>query len=202
MGTTPRACYHRSMRIGLAIVVLAASAAAAPRAGRVVRIEQALRKPSVIPRLCLVPTLDDARAYCFGPEPEAGDAIDLIDHRHVLGRWRVKRAESTGACKGSASLWQVEGEPDGDIATDATGQIAGVMALPMDARRAHLMLLDPSQDANGFGVDTDGDDRADIEFVLSKCDDQSPRAQCFDVWATDGPSRRLVDRQVFAEGCF
>jgi hypothetical protein len=202
VGTTPRACYHRSMRIGFSIVVVAASAAAAPRPGRIVRVEQALHRAAAIPRLCLVPTLDDAHAYCFGPEPEAGEPIDLIDHRHVLGRWRVKRAEPTGACKGSASLWQVESEPDGDIATDAAGQIAGVMDLPLDAQRAHLMMLDTSQDANGFGIDTDGDNHADIEFVLSKCDDQSPRAQCFDVWAADSQGRRLVDRQVFAEGCF
>ena len=212
MGTTPAACYHDPMRIGLAIVVVAtapAAAAPAPRPGHTVRVERALHRATGNPRFCVVPTLGEQLGYCFGAAPVVGEPIEIVDINHYIGRVHATQVESFRTCKGDGSIWQVQLEADGELATDVDlRQVAGLIDVPVDTRRAHLVNVehappDVKTMEMGLGADTDGDGHIDIEFVLAPCDVPNAHGQCFEVWRDpDGTSAQLVYREALTEGCF
>ncbi len=198
------------MRFGvlLAVVVGAAAPAnAGPHPGRVVRVERAARRPSGVPRMCIMSGATGG--VCLGPSPKLGDEIRLIGPTHLIGSARITQLHSVTACGEDPSLaWQVTTEPDGPIDPDGPNTDGvGVLDVTSDPH-AHLVdaSTPPGVGASGFparAIDTDGDGTLDIEFTVEACEDGgNARAMCIDVWtSTDGHTLQRFRRDAIAEGC-
>src|SRR6476659_5034678 len=89
-------------------LAIAMVASAAPRQGKVVRVERAAGRPQGTPRLCTV-TPGDSSAYCFGKRPEIGDVLPVVDMHHVVATLRISAVESSGLCgKNDGPFWSVK----------------------------------------------------------------------------------------------
>lgn len=185
------------MRTGLVLVGLALSAyaGAAPRAGKVVRIE---RRPSGLtgtPRYCTV-SASDLISYCISEKtPEVGDRLTVLDNQHVLGVIRVTHVQALPDGCQQNMMWMTQGTLDSGDLSAAQGQMIATLDVPVDARAARLVGADKSPGGHPTGTDTiyavdrNGDGHADVEFVQYQCDDlgnqtSNATATCFDVWAS------------------
>ena len=185
------------MRLGLVLVGIAlhASATAAPRAGKVVRVE---RRPSGLtgtPRYCTVsPT--DMISYCISEKaPEVGDRLTVIDNQHVLGAIRVTHVQALGdGCGQQNMMWMTQGTLDSGDLSAPQGQMIATLDVPVDNRSTRLLNVDKSPGGRPWGTDTiyavdrNGDGTPDFEFVQYQCDDTGTQsinatATCFEVWA-------------------
>ena len=184
------------MRLGLCLVGIAlyAHADAAPRAGKVVRVE---RRPSGLvgtPRYCTVSTVDLV-SYCISDKaPDVGDRITVMDNQRVLGVIRVTHVQPLPDGCQQNMMWMTQGALDSGDISNPQGQMIATLDVPLDPRSARLLNVDKSPGGRPWGTDTiyavdrNGDGSPDVEFVQFQCDDtgnQSINATstCFEVWA-------------------
>lgn len=184
------------MRLGLVLVgvALCAQATAAPRAGKVVRIE---RKPAGLtgtPRYCTVSTVD-MLSYCVSEKsPEVGDHLTVIDNQRVLGVIRVTHVQPLQDQCAGTMMWMTQGTLDSGDLSNPQGQMIATLDVPVDPRGAKLMNVDKSPGGHPWGTDTiyaldrNGDGNVDVEFVQYQCDDSGNQsinatATCYEVWA-------------------
>jgi hypothetical protein len=173
--------------VGLALAV---RAGAAPRAGKVVRVERGPRTPTGTPRLCKISS--EARGICFGKKPEIGDRMFVVDAVHVAGQVRIATVEEYPALEcATPEMWAVEGQVESGDLSRPSGDLIGVLDVPLDRRAARQLAVDHSPSAvdqeTVIALDTNGDGNADVEFTQYTCDDkgmQSGNATgvCFEVW--------------------
>lgn len=184
------------MRTGLVLVgiALSAQAGAAPRAGKVVRIE---RRPSGLtgtPRYCTV-SPSDMISYCITEKsPEVGDRLTVLDNQHVLGVIRVTHVQALPDGCQQNMMWMTQGTLDSGDLSGAQGQMIATLDVPVDVRAARLLGVDKSPGGHPAGTDTifaidrNGDGHVDVEFVQYQCDDLGNQtinatANCYEVWA-------------------
>ena len=188
--------------------LLAVRAGASPhvRDGQVVRVERSPHGLSGTPRYCRLqadPLSGVVSGDCFGPAPQAGDRIVVLDTTHVIATARVTRppAHTNDAC--SDAEWLVE-------AVQTSGQGAweseiGLIDVPVDPRAGRIELgARPSAGSSEWtiGVDRDGDGDRIVEFVGFQCDDNgeptthAATSSCIEVRVptAHGPERLRVDR--------
>lgn len=176
-------------------VALCAQAGAAPRAGKVVRVE---RRPSGLvgtPRYCTVSPVDMI-SYCISEKaPEVGDRLTVLDSQKVAATIRVTHVQALPDGCQQNMMWMTQGTLDSGDLANPQGQLIATLDVPVDARSARLVTVEKSPGGRPAGTDTiyaidrNGDGSADVEFVQYQCDDSgnqsiNPTATCFEVWAT------------------
>jgi hypothetical protein len=185
------------VRLGLVLVGIALSvhADAAPRAGKVVRVE---RRPSGLtgtPRYCTVSAVDMI-SYCISEKsPEVGDRLTVLDSQHVLGVIRVTHVQPLPDGCNQNMMWMTQGTLDSGDLSNPQSQMIATLDVPVDSRSSKLLSVDKSPGGHPWGTDTiyavdrNGDGDVDVEFVQYQCDDagaqtiNSATATCFEVWA-------------------
>jgi hypothetical protein len=185
------------MRSALFLVVLAlsASAGAAPRVGKVIRVERRAQGFSGHPRFCAVQT-GEMYGHCIGSKgPEVGERLTAIDQNRVLGVLRVTQVQAIDSGCGEANQWTIQTAVDSGDVTSARGTLLGVADVPLDVSRAHTINVDrsPTGHAPGtdtiFAIDTNNDAAVDVEFIQFPCDDSgnasmtASTSYCHEVWA-------------------
>src|ERR1700689_202329 len=102
------------MRFGVLLAVVvgaAASANAGAHPGRVGRVERAARRPSGVPRMCIMSGATGG--VCLGPSPKLGDEIRLIGPTHLIGSARITQLRAVTPCGEEPSLaWPGHAQPD------------------------------------------------------------------------------------------
>jgi hypothetical protein len=192
-------------------LAIAMVADAAPRPGKVVRVERAAGRPMGTPRLCTV-TGGDSSAYCFGKRPEVGDMLPVVDMHHVVATLRIAAVESSGLCgKNDGPFWSVKTTFDhGDQAlATSDAMMFGLLDIPVDPRNAHIVKEDrpPVPADTVIAIDSTGDGEADFEFLQMKCDDSgSPTTSgssfCIDVWYASGRHFERLRTDRFQPSCY
>jgi hypothetical protein len=188
------------VRVALILVgaVLGASAGAAPRAGKVVRIERQPGGTTGTPRFCTV-SINDNVGYCITPTPpEIGSRMTVIDSARVLGTIRISAVQPIADGCNQNTSWMTQGVLEsGDLSTPS-GAIIGVIDVGLDARNARLVTVDNSPSGHPIGTDTiyaidnNSDGAPDLEFVQFGCDDGGtispmPTGLCNEVWSAKPP---------------
>jgi hypothetical protein len=182
-------------------VALCASALAAPRAGKVVRVE---RRPNGIvgtPRYCTV-SAADLISYCISEKaPEVGERLTVIDSQRVLGVIRITHVQPlVDGCQQN-TMWMTQGSLESGDVNQPQGQMIGTLDVPVDPRATKLVNADKSPAGRPWGTDTiyavdrNADGNIDLEFVQFQCDDSGAHSiqatgTCFEVWAL-APGRGL-----------
>ena len=77
-----------------------ALAVAAPRSGKVVRVERGTLQANATPRVCTLARKGagsrTAGGFCYGATPEIGERLLAVDKRHCSQRWRSARSVEFG----------------------------------------------------------------------------------------------------------
>jgi hypothetical protein len=185
------------VRLGLVLVGIAllSSADAAPRAGKVVRVE---RRPSGLtgtPRYCTVSAVD-LISYCISEKaPDVGEHLTVIDNHRVLGVIKVTQVTPLPDSCQQNMMWMTQGTLERGDLNNPQGQMIATIDVPVDNRVAKLLNVDKSPGGRPWGTDTiyaidrNGDGDPDVEFVQFQCDDagnqsNNPTGTCYEVWAT------------------
>ena len=197
---------HALVLVGTA--ALLTSAHAAPRPGKVVRIERRTRGPTGIPRMCTV-SAGDGSGFCITTKaPDVGDHLQVVDNQHVLGVIRLTQVTVLPDACNQNTVWMIQWALESGDLTRPDGAMIGVLDGGIDPRSGHLVQVDRSPTGHPFGndqvyaVDANGDGAADTEFVQFACDDGgtlSPNAtgSCIEVWQQTTPlhfERTRTDR--------
>jgi hypothetical protein len=191
----------RSAGISVAIA-LVSSAEAAPRAGKVVRVERKAAGYSGHPRYCSIQP-SDASGSCMGARaPEVGDRMVAIDRSHVVGTVRVTSVEPQSDGCAKTYNWLIQTVIETGDFTTARGTVLGVADINVDLRGGRLLTdVDRTPTGHPWGtdsilaVDNNGDGKADVQFIHYACDDAgnaspvSATSYCQDVWTTSAVSK-------------
>jgi len=176
-------------------IALAANVGAAPRAGKVVRVERRPHGLTGTPRYCTVSTVDLV-GYCITAKPpEIGDRMTVIDSQRVLGVIRITQVQPLGDGCQQGLVWMTQGLLDSGDLQSPQGQMIGVVDVPLDARSAKLVAVDKTPTGHPWGtdmiyaIDGNSDGSVDLEFVQFQCDDAGAQSinatsSCYEVWAT------------------
>jgi hypothetical protein len=186
----------------VALAALAPSAAAGPRAGQVVRVERAARGLGGTPRMCQLQSdpLIGVSGDCYGPAPQLGETIIVLDDSHVVASVRVSRVLPASDYDCSSLRWTVAGAViGGEHAWDAA---MGVIDVPVDPRLGRLERVQLGPTDWQIGVDRDGDGQRIVRFSHFDCDDagvasSAPTSTCLEVTASrprGGFERLRLDR--------
>ncbi|HTL32831.1 MAG TPA: hypothetical protein VL326_06895 [Kofleriaceae bacterium] len=163
----------------LLLALLCASAFAAPRAGKVVRVERRPQQLVGSPRYCTVSPSDNV-GYCItNTPPQVGERITVLDNTRVLGTIRISTVTPLqDGCQQNTS-WMTQGTLEsGDLSTPS-GAMIGVLDVAVDLRSAKLINVDKSPSGHAYGTDTiyaidnNNDANPEVEFVQFGCDDSS-----------------------------
>jgi hypothetical protein len=182
----------------LVALTLCASAGAAPRAGKVVRVERKAQGLSGQPRFCSVHP-GDMFGHCIGSkEPEVGERLTAVDQNRVLGVLRVTQVQPYNDGCQQTNQWMIQTVVDSGDVSVARGAMLGVADVPLDGRGAHLVNVDHSPTGHTWGMDTiyaidnNNDGTVDVEFIQYPCDDvgnasmNASTSHCHEVWAAHG----------------
>jgi len=186
----------------LVLLLICAGALAAPRAGKVVRVERKAAQVVGSPRYCTVSPMDNV-GYCMTTKaPEVGDRLTVIDSQHVLGTIRITQVTSLpDGCQQNTS-WMTQGTLETGDLSAPQGAIIGVLDVPVDLRTARLVNVDKSPSGHVWGTDTiyaidnNNDGAAELEFVQYGCDDGGNQTaqmtgMCSEVWTAGRQNRGL-----------
>jgi hypothetical protein len=198
------------MRPGLVLVgtALCASAAAAPRPGKIVRVEHRSRRFSGVPRLCALSS-SNLRVFCQGAKPKIDDRLAILDDHHRIGTVRVMSVDALSSCKDrDVAQWWLQTELVGDPVLPPDTQFEAVLDVPIGPQ-GHTVLVDNQRsERSTFGIDTDGDGRVDLEFQEFPCDEQGSPAglaatsSCVEIWDDpDGHTLKLVRMDIIPQSC-
>ncbi len=192
--------------LGLAICTIAS---AAPRPGKVVRVERAFGRPTGTPRACTV-SPGDLVGYCIGKKPEVGDLMTVLDTHHVAAVLRVESVSPIGSCT-SGQPWMIQnklesGQLDANTSDPA---LVGILDVAIDARGAHVVKVDRGPDNRTiasdkiYAIDTNGDGEPDLEFVGAACPDSASAtsAECIEVWYSIGRRFELLRTDRVSTSC-
>jgi hypothetical protein len=170
-----------------------ATALAAPRHGKVVRVERKPQQAIGAPRYCTVSSSDNV-GYCItNTPPEVGARMIVLDNQHVLGLIRITQVTPLqDGCQQNSS-WMTQGNLESGDLSSPQGAMIGVLDLPLDLRGAKLVNVDHSPSGHAWGSDTvyaidnNNDGNPDAEFVQFGCDDTSSYSAqstglCTEVW--------------------
>lgn len=178
----------------VALAGAVATAAAAPRAGKVVRVERKAAGYSGMPRYCTIQP-SDLFGTCAGSRaPEIGDRMLAVDRNRVIGTLRVSSVQPYADGCQQTYNWMIQAIAEtGDFGA-ARGLVLALSDVNVDQRAGKLIDVDKSPTGHPWGtdqifaIDTNGDGRADIEFVQFACDDLGNAATttatsaCHEVW--------------------
>jgi hypothetical protein len=159
------------------LVLLCASAFAAPRAGKVVRVERRPQQLTGEPRYCTVSPSDNV-GYCItNTPPVIGERITVLDNTHVLGTIRISTVTPLqDGCQQNTS-WMTQGTLESGDLSNPSGAMIGVIDVAVDMRSAKLIEADKSPTGHAYGTDTiyaidnNNDSNPEVEFVQYACDD-------------------------------
>lgn len=178
----------------LVAIALGASAGAAPRAGKVVRIERKAAGFTGHPRFCAVHP-GDMFGHCVGAkEPQVGDRLTAVDSNRVLGTLRVTQVQPYNDGCQQTNQWMIQTAIDTGDVTGARGLMLALADVPLDARSARIVSVDRTPTGHTLGTDTvyaidnNSDGAVDIEFIQYPCDDagnatlNTTTSQCHEVW--------------------
>jgi len=174
------------------VATVLGTAAAGPRAGKVVRVERRSHSNAIVPRWCDVSADEDA-GTCRGPRPAIGDTITVVGQTGILAEIRIAEVDET-TCN---LMWKIRGRVvRGDFSAAAAW--AAVVDPTIDAR-SRLMAAERLPSPSGrhtdevqFAIDRDGDGDEDIVGTSFVCDDSGqadPNAggDCYEVFTRSGP---------------
>jgi hypothetical protein len=207
------------MRVILLLVACAfAQAEAAPRPGKVIRIERKARRFWGEPRWCGV-SLETMQAFCYGKQPALGTNVTVLDTTHTVGIYQADKIEPLGSCRGPQnSLWTVHLK--GDAPTTITDpNLAGLIDVAVDSRVAHLVKVDSvpgtanTNPESMTGFDLDGDDRADLAITSFTCDENNDPVtalsaaggtpdQCLQMWFANGHGFERLRTDRIGHTCY
>jgi hypothetical protein len=186
------------------LVALGSGAVAAPRAGKVVRIERKTAAHLSNPRLCEIEP--NGNGNCLG-DVHVGDVVVVISADAVIGEVRLD--ETSVARPSCPLLRRVHGTFLGRSQLP-NGPAIGVIDGNVDKQRARMMINPTTATSpNGhdqvfIAVDGDGDGTPDIMMTQSMCDAAgntvASGGACLDVWAGTGSSARRVQHANMS-GC-
>lgn len=193
----------------LVLGALVASAAAAPRAGKVIRVERRNTGITGEPRLCgLQPS--DMQAHCYGMKaPQVGDKMVVLDATRVVGSVRVSNVQGYADSCNQTTNWMVQTVADSGDTLPTRGYMVAFLDVDLDPRTARLVnVSDASPTGHSWGtdqiyaIDNNGDGNPDIEFVQYACDDfgamsTQPTSQCQEVWVSQGKGLERVRSDHF-----
>lgn len=192
---------------------LLGSAHAAPRPGKVVRIERRTHGPTGIPRMCTVSS-GDGSGFCITTKaPDVGDHLQVVDNQHVMGVIRLTAVNVLPDACNQNTVWMIQWALESGDLSRPDGNMIGVLDGGIDPRGGHLVSVDRSPTGHAFGndqvyaVDANGDGAADTEFVQFACDDGgvlSPNAtgSCIEVWQQTTPLHFERTRADRFRNCF
>jgi hypothetical protein len=201
------------MALVLVGVLLAVSAAASPRAGKVVRVERRARLHTGVPRMCTI-SESDLSGYCITSKaPELGDRLAIIDNQHPLGVVRLTTVSPVPDACTQSVVWMIQGTLESGDLSRHDGSMIGVLDVGLDPRGGKLVQVDHAATGHPFGtdqvyaLDADGEGAVDVEFVQFACDDTGnpgPNANgtCVEVWQTNAVGRLERTRQDRFRNCF
>ena len=177
----------------LFVALLCASAFAAPRAGKVVRVERRPQQVIGAPRYCTISSSDNV-GYCMTTTPpEVGQRLTVVDSVHVLGVIRISTVTPLAdGCQQNTS-WMTQGTLESGDLSSPQGALIGTLDVAVDLRSGKLINVDKSPSGHAWGTDTvyaidnNNDGNADIEFVQYGCDDSggysvNSTSLCTEVW--------------------
>jgi len=204
------------MRFGLLLsCALVASAAAAPRAGKVIRVERRSAGLDGQPRFCgLQPS--DMQGNCYGLRaPEVGERLVVVDRNRVVGSVRVGTVQGYADSCNQTTNWMITTVADGADLQPSRGYVLAFADVDLDVRSARLIDVgDKTPTGHAWGVDqiyaidNNGDGSADIEFIQFACDDfgnpsNTASGQCQEVWVAQGGTKQLARiRQDHFRTCY
>jgi hypothetical protein len=182
----------------LVVLTLCATARAAPRAGKVIRVQRKAQGFSGQPRYCSVQP-GDLYGHCIGTrEPVVGERLTAVDQNRVLGVLRITQVTPYNDGCQDTNQWMIQTTVDtGDVSV-ARGTVLGVADVPLDLTRAHTLTVDRSPTGHTWGmdtiyaIDTNNDGTVDVEFIQFPCDDagnasvNTSTSHCHEVWAAQG----------------
>jgi len=191
----------RMVRVVLVAAMLAFVMQAEARPGKVVRVERKSSANIGIPRFCQLQPPELRAAWCWGPKVEAGETITIIAPKEAaaLHVKSVQPYQGCGIGTGPTQIWQIEGEPEGDVKSISRlqyGTYYGIVDGGLDWHRSRLVQIDKSvsgrlTDLEPFGIDRDGDGTSDLAFDHYTCDAQGNPSQvgtanCYEMWSDSG----------------
>jgi hypothetical protein len=176
------------------VALLCASAFAAPRSGKVVRVERKQQQLVGSPRYCTISTSDYV-GYCItNTAPEVGERITVIDNARVLGTIRISQVTALAdGCQQNTS-WMTQGTLENGDLSNPSGAVIGTLDVAVDLRSGKLINVDKSPAGHAWGTDTiyaidnNNDGNAEVEFVQYGCDDSGgysvqSTGLCTEVWS-------------------
>ena len=193
----------------LVAVALVSSAGAAPRAGKVIRVERKAAGYTGQPRFCSIQPSDFFGSCAGTRAPEVGDRMVAVDRNHVVGTLRVTTVQPYPDSCQQTYNWMIQTVAESGDFTTARGQVLGLSDVNVDMRSGRLIDTDRAPTGHPFGtdqvfaIDNNGDGSPDLEFVQFACDDfgnaatTTATSTCQEVWtgaAAHGFDRLRQDR--------
>lgn len=187
------------------------------RKGQVVRVERARAAARDRIRLCPTPLGDRYEGSCYGSPPRPGERAHVFDYEeNYLGVLVVESAASS-------TKNQCHHDTIFDFSYRIPGQARGGQAVPfgiavfgmeLDTRRARLETsppddpkFTPEKAKPWMGLDTDGNDEADLVVTAFDCSDivappppsagQSYDTYCLDYWLKQDGRWSKIHRDTF-----
>lgn len=176
------------------VLGVAGGVVAAPRAGKVVRVERKAAGYSGQPRFCTIQP-SDLYGSCVGTkEPVVGERMTAVDRNRAVGTLRVTNVTPSPDGCGQTYYWTIQGVVETGDFTTARGLVLAVTDVNVDMRAGKMVDPDRSPTGHSWGsdqiyaIDSNGDNTADIEFIQYACDDAgnvattTATSACHDVW--------------------
>jgi hypothetical protein len=185
---------------------LLGAAVAAPKSGRVVRVERRPRTGTAAPRSC--EHIEGDSWICRGVRPLPGEIISIVAQDGIAAEVRIAEVGDVPTCR---VAWRVRGRVlRGDVNADPS---AAVIDPSLDPRTSRLMppgvvTRSPSGRADDdvdWAIDRNGDGKEDLVATSYVCDDAgkpdiNAGGQCFDLWSSSGFEMRQAHPTVLP-GC-
>ncbi len=181
--------------VAFAVGAIVGSAAAAPRAGKVVRVERKKTGIAGHPRYCHIQASDMFGSCSGARAPEIGDRMIALDRNRVIGSVRVTSVQPQPDGCQVTNNWYIQTVADSGDFSNARSIMLGVADVTVDLRAGRVMDVDKTPTGHPWGtdqifaVDSNGDGNPDVEFVEFGCDDAGTASttnitsRCSEVWA-------------------